>query len=97
MAEELLREAFSVQGRNFDKAGEVSSEIKMLLKGLGINSNIIRRTVVVSFEAEMNVTMYADEGTITVVLTENDILLTIADNGPGIPNPISRIASEAVE
>ena len=86
MSSELLRQSFEVQGKNFDVAGEVSGEIKMILKGLGINSDYIRRSVVVSFEAEMNVTMYADRGTITLILTEDDIKLEITDEGPGIPN-----------
>ncbi|MCP4546368.1 MAG: anti-sigma regulatory factor [bacterium] len=81
-----MRHDFDVQGRNFDKAGEVSSEIKVILKGLGIDSKIIRRVVVVSFEAEMNVTMYADKGTIVFELTDRNILLTISDEGPGIPD-----------
>ncbi len=86
MSSELLRQSFEVQGKNFDVAGEVSGEIKMILKGLGINSDPIRRSVVVSFEAEMNVTMYADRGTITLILTEDDIKLVISDEGPGIPD-----------
>ena len=86
MPTELLRETFPVQGRNFDKAGEVSSEIKSILKDLGIDSAIVRRTVIISFEAEMNVTMYAYSGTITFILTDEDISLIIADKGPGIPD-----------
>ena len=69
MSSELLRQSFEVQGKNFDVAGEVSGEIKMILKGLEINSDHIRRSVVVAFEAEMNVTMYAERGTITLILT----------------------------
>ncbi len=86
MPVELLRQEFTVQGRNFDKAGEVSSEIKVILKGLGIDGEIIRRVVVVSFEAEMNVTMYATRGIISFVLTDESIELTIKDEGPGIPD-----------
>lgn len=86
MSSELLRQSFDVQGRNFDVAGEVSGEIKMILKGLEINSDHIRRSVVVAFEAEMNVTMYAERGTITLILTEDDIQLEIIDEGPGIPD-----------
>jgi serine/threonine-protein kinase RsbT len=82
--EELLRKSFEVRGRDFDKAGETSAEIKRILKELGIDSNLIHRAVVIAFEAEMNVVMYATEGTITFVLTDEDIVLEIADRGPGI-------------
>jgi len=84
VAEELLRKTYQVNGRDFDKAGETAAEIKQILNQLGIDSNLIHRTVVIAFEAEMNVVMYASEGTITFVLTDEDIQLEIADNGPGI-------------
>jgi serine/threonine-protein kinase RsbT len=86
MPTELFRQVFTIQGKNFDKAGEVSSEIKVILKDLGLNSDIVRRSVVVSFEAEMNVVMYANHGTLTLILTDEDICLEISDEGPGIPD-----------
>src|SRR4030042_3242292 len=86
VAAELLRESFQVQGRNFDKAGEISSEIKVILKDLGIDAGCLRRVVIVAFEAEMNVAMYADRGTLTLVLTDKDISLDVRDEGPGIPD-----------
>jgi len=83
---ELLRESFEIQGRNFDKAGEVSGEIKVLLRDLGINPASLRRLVIVAFEAEMNVVMYALRGTMTLILTDHDVRLEITDEGPGIPD-----------
>ena len=55
-----------MHGLDFDKGGETSTEIKSLLTGLSIDPRIVRRAVVVAFEAEMNVVMYADEGTLTL-------------------------------
>lgn len=86
MAEELLSRSFTLHGHDFDKAGETSTEIKGMLKELEIDSQVIRRVVVVCFEAEMNVVMYADEGTLTFVLTDDDVGIVIADRGPGIPD-----------
>jgi serine/threonine-protein kinase RsbT len=86
MSAELLREKFALQGRNFDKAGEVSSEIKVILRDLGIDATTVRRLVIAAFEGEMNVVMYADQGTLTLVLTDEDIRLEIVDRGPGIPD-----------
>jgi anti-sigma regulatory factor (Ser/Thr protein kinase) len=84
VAEELLRKTYQVHGRDFDKAGETAAEIKQILKELELDSNLIHRAVVIAFEAEMNVVMYASEGTVTFVLTDEDIKLEIADKGPGI-------------
>jgi len=86
MAAELLRESYEIQGRNFDKAGEVSGEIKVLLRDLGINAASLRRLVIVAFEAEMNVVMYAQRGTMTLILTDKDLNLVVMDEGPGIPD-----------
>jgi anti-sigma regulatory factor (Ser/Thr protein kinase) len=86
MAVELWRESYPIQGGNFDKAGEISSGIKVLLGDLGIDAICIRRTVVVAFEGEMNVVMYAKRGTLTLILTDEDISLEIIDEGPGIPD-----------
>jgi serine/threonine-protein kinase RsbT len=84
MPEELFKRSFTILSRNFDKAGENSTEIKTILKGLNFDSEIIRRTVVVAFEAEMNVVMYARSGTLTFMITEEDIQIEIMDEGPGI-------------
>jgi len=86
MAVELLRESYEIQGKNYDKAGEVSGEIKILLRDLGIDAVNMRRVVIVAFEGEMNVVMYAHRGTLTLVLTDRDINLEIRDEGPGIPD-----------
>lgn len=77
---------FRVQGRDFENAGAASTEIKTLLKGLEIDPQIVRRAVVVAFEAEMNVVMYAHEATVTLVLTDEDISIQAVDRGPGIPD-----------
>jgi len=84
--DELLSRSFEVRGRDFEKAGEASTEIKSLLKELEIDPDVIRRTVVVAFEAEMNVVMYADQGTVSFVVTDDDIGIRVADRGPGIPD-----------
>lgn len=86
MAEELLACCYKVHGRDFDKGGETSTEIKSLLTDLEIDPQIVRRAVVVAFEAEMNVVMYADEGTLTLRITDEDISIEMDDRGPGIPD-----------
>jgi serine/threonine-protein kinase RsbT len=84
VVEELFRQTYSVHGRDFDKAGETAAHIKRILRELGLEASLIRRAVIIAFEAEMNVVMYADKGTVTFTLTEEALKLEIADRGPGI-------------
>jgi serine/threonine-protein kinase RsbT len=84
--EDLLACSYTVHGRDFDKGGETSTEIKTLLKDLDLDPQLIRRAVIVAFEAEMNVVMYAREGTLTLRLTDQDISIEMNDRGPGIPD-----------
>ena len=84
MAEELLVKHFEVQGRDFNNAGETSAEVTSILKELEIDPDVILRVGVVTFEAEMNVVMYADRATVTLVLTDEDVTIRVEDQGPGI-------------
>jgi serine/threonine-protein kinase RsbT len=86
MAAELMRESYEIQGGNFDTAGEISGEIKVILRDLDIDAPSLRRVVVVAFEAEMNVVMYARRGMLTFILMEDEVNLEIKDEGPGIPD-----------
>ena len=84
MAEELLACCYKVHGRDFDKGGETSTEIKSLLASLDLDPQLIRRAVIVAFEAEMNVVMYAREATLEVLVFPDLIRVQVVDRGPGI-------------
>ena len=86
MAEALLDCSYRVHGRDYDTGGEKSTEIKSVLTSLDIVPATVRRAVFVAFEAEMNVVMYADEGALTLTLTDEDITIEMKDVGPGIPD-----------
>ncbi len=86
MCEELLRRQFEVRGRDFDKAGDTSAEVRSILTDLGLDPDVVLRAALVTFEAEMNVVMYAQKGTVTFVLTENEVRVDVVDDGPGIPD-----------
>jgi len=86
VAEELLRRTFEIQGRDFENAGERSTEVTTILKDLDVDPNTVLRVGVVAFEAEMNVVMYAHRATLTFVLTDQEIVVEVADEGPGIPD-----------
>ncbi len=84
MEEVLYRESFPIRGGDYDRGGEVAARIKALLKELGVRADAIRRLSIANFEAEMNVIMYADEGTLTFEVLPDAVRVTLADRGPGI-------------
>jgi anti-sigma regulatory factor (Ser/Thr protein kinase) len=86
MPEELLRKTFEIRGWDFENAGERSAAVTAILKDLDVDPNIILRVGVVAFEAEMNVVMYAGRATLTLVVTDDEIEVEVADEGPGIPD-----------
>jgi serine/threonine-protein kinase RsbT len=77
---------FQVEGGNFTKAGYASSEIKKMLKQLNVDLGIVKRTVVSTYEAEVNVVAHAYSGTIYVDINEERIIIRLIDTGPGIPD-----------
>lgn len=71
----------------FSRAGEASSKLKKLLKQLGIDSGIIRRIAIASYEAEINVVIHSNGGKITVYVKSDCIeVFFVEDEGPGIEN-----------
>lgn len=82
--EVVLKEQFSVRGGDFSRAGEVSTTIKSMLKQIGFPAPVIRRVAIATYEAEMNVVVYADEATVTFEATPSVITVTLKDRGRGI-------------
>ncbi|MBQ7550457.1 MAG: ATP-binding protein [Bacteroidales bacterium] len=77
---------YQVEGGDFTNAGTTSSIVKKMMKQLGIDPSIVKRTVVALYEAEVNIVAHAFRGTITVDLEENSIYIKLQDEGPGIPD-----------
>lgn len=85
MSESISYEVkFPIEGGDFSKAGSVSSNVKRILKEIGIPSDKIKRAVIVSYEAEMNVVSYAYKGTLNLSITPELIQIVVEDEGPGI-------------
>jgi anti-sigma regulatory factor (Ser/Thr protein kinase) len=81
-----LKLTFSIQGGDFTNAGHPSSEVKKVLKQLGIEGKTIKNIVIALYEAEVNVVAHAWKGTVTVEIDENKITMLVEDEGPGIPD-----------
>ena len=80
-----LTRQFVVDG-SFERAGDASNRLKKMLKELGFPQDVVRRVAVASYEAEINMVIHANGGTITANITPREIELVFADRGPGIPN-----------
>lgn len=80
-----LTRQFVVDG-SFARAGDASSRLKNMLKDLGFPQDVVRRAAVASYEAEINMVIHANGGTITAHISPMEIELVFADRGPGIPN-----------
>jgi anti-sigma regulatory factor (Ser/Thr protein kinase) len=77
---------YKIQGGNIYNAGKASTDIKTILKQLGINTAVIRRVAIAAYEAEMNVVMYAKGAVLTLEITPTIIKIIVEDEGPGIPD-----------
>ena len=77
---------YEVIGRDFNRAGECSSRLKTTLKRLGLHPQVTRRVAIATYEAELNLVIYADGGHVHVRVEPNEILIRVEDTGPGIPD-----------
>lgn len=75
---------YKVTGGDFTHAGYASSQVKKMLKQLGVDSTVIKRVVVCLYEAEVNIVAHAWDGVINVDLDTDNIFMKLTDNGPGI-------------
>ena len=77
---------FDVDGENFSSAGEASVIVKKKLRQLGIPPEIIRRVSIAMYEGEINMVIHAKGGSADVTVYDSEIVITLADRGPGIPD-----------
>lgn len=81
---ESLKLEFEVAKENFSRAGEASSNIKKVLRQIGIDAQIIRRVAIATYEAEINIVIHSEGGKITLFIYPEFIQIIAKDKGPGI-------------
>ncbi|MDL2224767.1 ATP-binding protein [Eubacteriales bacterium OttesenSCG-928-M02] len=79
-------EIFPVEKGDFIRAGEVSSDIKRLLRHLGVDAGILRNVAVAAYEAEMNLIIHSLGGEMEFRIDGDNLSLISRDVGPGIPD-----------
>lgn len=83
---EAFESVYHVLGKDFSNAGKVSTSIKDTLKRMGISPAVVRRVAIVSYEAEMNLVMYATRGRMSLSVSRDAVTLHVDDEGPGNPD-----------
>ena len=77
---------FDVDGADFSSAGEVSVKVKKKLRQLGVSPDVIRNVSIAMYEGEINMVIHAEGGVADVTVTDNEVVIVLADKGPGIPD-----------
>ena len=80
----IFTQEFKIQGGDFVNGGDASCQIGTILKEVGVDPDIILRCTVAAYEAEMNVVIYAREGTMYFSIDPDNIVLKVEDIGQGI-------------
>ncbi|HIU20172.1 MAG TPA: anti-sigma regulatory factor [Candidatus Limiplasma stercoravium] len=93
MQPNVLTNAYDVRSGAFQTAGDASASIKRKLKQIGVDSGILRRIAVASYEAELNLIIHSLGGTLTLEMSPEKIVLVSQDVGPGIAD-ISKAMQE---
>jgi serine/threonine-protein kinase RsbT len=86
MQEFSLADTYDVKAQDYATAGDASAAIKRKLKQLGVDSGVLRRIAVSSYEAELNLIIHSHGGQLTLTMTPTEIALVSNDGGPGIPD-----------
>ncbi|MDY6915101.1 MAG: ATP-binding protein [Candidatus Cloacimonadota bacterium] len=75
---------FQIDEHDFVNAGTASGEIKLSLKRLGVQSEILRRVAIAAYEAEINIAAHSKGGKIIADIFPELIHIKLQDKGPGL-------------
>jgi anti-sigma regulatory factor (Ser/Thr protein kinase) len=75
---------FTVSGDDLAYTGKASTEVKKILARLGVPPENIRRTAIIMYEGETNLTIHAGGGVVDVDISPQRIEVVMEDHGPGI-------------
>ncbi len=75
---------YEVSAEDFTRAGEASSDVKKKLKQMGVDPSTITKVAIAMYEGEINMVIHAQGGEIKVVISSDEVLMKLADRGPGI-------------
>lgn len=78
---------YQIEKDDYENAGRASSHIKRTLKSLSVDRKLLKAVAIACYEAEINIVIHSDGGTITFEIDDDGIIkLSFDDIGPGIEN-----------
>lgn len=83
---DVFKLRYEVDGDNFMAAGAASSDVKKILRQLGIGAEAIRKAAVAMYEGEINMVIHAGGGVADITVADDYIEIILTDKGPGIPD-----------
>ena len=83
---DVFKLRYDVDGGNFMAAGAASSDVKKVLRQLGIDAEAIRKAAVAMYEGEINMVIHAGGGVADITVADDYIEIILSDKGPGIPD-----------
>lgn len=82
-----MKKTYQVKKDNYEDAGQASRDIKKTLKALGLDPRVLKRVSIACYEAEINLVIHSNGGTILFeVDNDGTVHLSFDDIGPGIPD-----------
>lgn len=75
---------YIIPANDFTIAGEASSSVRKILSQIGVAPEVVKRTSIAMYEAEINAVIHGNGGQAHVKIDENKIHISISDQGPGI-------------
>ena len=79
-----FKKSFHIKGKDFIRAGEASINVQNLLKSMDFDPRLTRRIAICGYESEMNVVMHGGDGSLSIEVDTDRLILEVTDDGPGI-------------
>lgn len=79
---DTIKLEYTVSGEDFTRAGEASSDLKNMLKQLGVSPDVVRKVSIAMYEGEINMVIHANGGIITVYISPTEVTMILKDSGP---------------
>ena len=82
--EDTIKLEYIVSAEDFTRAGEASSDLKNILKQMGVSPDTVRKVSIAMYEGEINMVIHAGGGEANVDVDPDKVVIVLTDHGPGI-------------